>query len=230
MSGKGGVGKSTITVGLARALRQRGAKVGVLDADLYGPNVPRMFGLTRTADAPHIDLTSRRKLQPVDCEGVELMSVQFLLSESQPLSWKSGLAEMLLMRLLHQTAWGELDWLLIDLPPGTGDVQQRVAADAALVGALLVVTPQDVAHLDARKVIEMLRRANVDILGGVENMAGLTCAHCGERVEVFPPTEPERTIWAAGVEQLATLPLSPAVAAASEAFVPLATALVARTQ
>lgn len=222
VSGKGGVGKSTVTVGLAMAMRDRGAAVGVLDADLYGPNIPRMLGLTRTVAAPHVELTGMRGLRPVDCDGVMVMSVQFLVAESQPIAWASGLADALLMRLLNQTAWGDLDYLFVDLPPGTADVQQRIAASAELDGALVVVTPQDVAHLDAKKVVEMLQRARIKILGGIENMTGLRCPHCGEQVDVFPPARRDRSIWSLGIECLLKLPLDPAMAEASDEGVPLA--------
>jgi ATP-binding protein involved in chromosome partitioning len=234
VSGKGGVGKSTVTVGLAAALRDAGAAVGILDADLYGPDVPRMFGLTRTEPAAHVDLTGKRKLRPVEVAGVKVMSVQFLVSENQPLAWASSLTDALLVRLLQQTAWGDVDVLLIDLPPGTADVQQRIVTWADLTGAIVVVTPHDVAHLDAKKVVEMLRRSQVPILGGVENMSGLSCPHCGEHVTVFPDVDPARSIWVSGVERVLTLPLDPAMALAADvgrphgqAFAGLATAVLA---
>lgn len=222
LSGKGGVGKSTVTVGLALALRDRGARVGVLDADLYGPNVPRMFGLSRTQDAPHVELTGKRRLRPYEKDGIELMSVQFLIGEGQAVAWASALTDALVDRLLALTAWGPLDYLLIDLPPGTADVQQKILRAAELTGAILVVTPQDVAHLDAKKVIEMLRRAEIPILGAVENMSGLECPHCGERVDVFPEVSPERAIWALDVERLLQIPLDPTMAAAADAGQPTA--------
>ena len=222
LSGKGGVGKSTVTVGLAMALRDRGARVGVLDADLYGPNVPRMFGLSRMQDAPHVELTGKRRLRPYEKDGIELMSVQFLIGEGQAVAWASTLTDALVDRLLAMTAWGPLDYLLIDLPPGTADVQQRILQRAELTGAILVVTPQDVAHLDAKKVIEMLRRAEIPIIGAVENMSGLNCPHCGERVDVFPEVAAERAIWALDVERLVQIPLDPAMAAAADAGQPTA--------
>jgi ATP-binding protein involved in chromosome partitioning len=215
-SGKGGVGKSTVTVALAVALRETGASVGILDADLYGPNIPRILGLTRTADAPHVELTGRRRLRPVERDGLLVMSSQFLVGEGQPLAWDSALAGPLLVRMLRHTAWGDIDFLLVDLPPGTADVQQRVIAGGDLSGAVVVVTPQDVAHLDAKKVVEMFRRAQVDVLGAVENMRGLACPHCGEYIELFPNVQAARSVWAMGVERLHSIPLDPALAAAAD--------------
>jgi ATP-binding protein involved in chromosome partitioning len=225
-SGKGGVGKSTVSLNLALALQQRGLRVGLLDADFYGPDIPLMVNLKRS-QLRRRWLLGRAAAQggavrhePVERYGLKLMSVGFLISEAQALTLPAPLIHSALRQLLHDVAWGSLDYLLIDTPPGTADLQQELLQQAHLSGALIVVGPQDVAHLDGRKVVDMLR-GNVPIVGGVENMAQLTCPHCGEVVDVFPRALPARTIWAEGVTQLASIPLDPAVAAAGNGHAPL---------
>lgn len=229
-SGKGGVGKTTVAVGLALAMARQGRAVGLLDADLYGPDVPRMLGLTRTEDAKALTLWDdpkkrRRPLRPVERYGVKLWSAQFLISESQPLALQAPLAGLLLNRAFKELDWGQLDWLVVDLPPGTADVQQHLAQELGLDGALLVVTPQDVAHLDAKKVHTMLARAKVPVLGGVENMAPFSCASCGGAIELFPPAPYERSIWAAGVRRLASIPFTAQLAQAAAEGRPAANAV-----
>ena len=223
-SGKGGVGKTTVAVGLALALRQRGPAVGLLDADLYGPDVPRMLGLTRTSEARHLTLwsgtDSRQRPRPVERFGLKVWSSQFLVGEGQALAVQSSLAGLLLDRSLGTVDWGDLDWLIVDLPPGTADLQQQLAGRLGLSGAVLVVTPQDVAHLDAKKVHSMLQRAGVRIVGGVENMAPLACPCCGTSIELFPSTPESRSIWGLGVPQLAQIPFSSAIGQAAEAGQP----------
>jgi ATP-binding protein involved in chromosome partitioning len=226
-SGKGGVGKSTVSLNLALALVQRDLRVGLLDADFYGPDIPLMVNLKRS------QLRERWLLgraagqggavrhEPVERYGLKLMSVGFLISEAQALTLPAPLIHSALRQLLHDVAWGALDFLLIDTPPGTADLQQELLQQVHLSGALIVVGPQDVAHLDGRKVVDVLRAGSVPIIGGVENMADLTCPHCGEVVDVFPRAAPSRTIWAEGVTQLASIPLDPAVAAAGNGRAPL---------
>jgi ATP-binding protein involved in chromosome partitioning len=219
-SGKGGVGKTTVAVGLCLALAREGQAVGLLDADLYGPDVPRMFGLTRTEDAKALTLWDDpkkrgRPLRPVERCGVKLWSAQFLISESQPLALQAPLAGLLLNRAFKEVDWGQLDWLVVDLPPGTADVQQHLAQELGLSGALLVVTPQDVAHLDAKKVHTMMTQAKVPVLGGVENMAPFSCASCGTAIDLFPPVPHERSIWALGVPRLASIPFTAQLAQAA---------------
>jgi ATP-binding protein involved in chromosome partitioning len=210
-SGKGGVGKSTVTLQLALACTRRGLRVGVLDADLYGPDIPLMVGISRQEQARQWQLWRRggTSLQPVERHGLALMSVGFLLAESQSLAMAAPLLTAALRQLVVEVEWGELDLLLVDLPPGTADLQQQLVQVVSLDGAVVVVGPQDVAHLDARKFVDFLSGAGVPVLGGIENMAGLVCPHCGETIDVFPPAAAERAIWADGVHFLGRVPLDP---------------------
>lgn len=210
-SGKGGVGKSTVTLQLAYALRRQGWNVGILDADLYGPDIPLMLDLKRERDAKRWDFWRGGdvRLDPLERNGLQVMSVGFLIGERQGLTLAAPLLGAALRQLVTQVAWHGLDVLLVDLPPGTADLQQQLVGVVALAGAIVVVSPQDVAHLDARKFLHFLREANVRVLGGVENMSGLLCPHCGERVEVFPPGPADRSIWADGVPLLGRIPLDP---------------------
>jgi ATP-binding protein involved in chromosome partitioning len=214
-SGKGGVGKSTLTLNLALALSQRGAAVGVLDADLYGPDIPLMVGLKRTDRARELKLWRLGRpisLPPVEVHGLRLMSVGFLIGEDQALSLPAQSVELVLRQLVRDTEWGELDYLLVDLPPGTADVQQQLVRMLRLDAAILVVGPQDVSHLDAKRVLELFSESGTRVLGAVENMAALVCPHCGETVSVFGEVPEERSLWTLGVPRLASIPLDPAVA------------------
>jgi ATP-binding protein involved in chromosome partitioning len=210
-SGKGGVGKSTVTLNLAYALGRRGWKVGLLDADLYGPDIPLMLNLKRDQEARRWDFWRGGdvRLEPVERDGLQVMSVGFLLAERQSLTFAAPLLGAALRQLVEQVEWRSLDVLLIDLPPGTADLQQQLLGVVVLAGAVVVVGPQDVAHLDARKFVDFLRGADVPVLGGVENMAGLRCPHCGEQIDVFPPAAAERAIWSDGVRLLGRIPLDP---------------------
>lgn len=221
-SGKGGVGKSTVALNLAVALKLGGARVGLLDADFYGPDIPLMVNLKRDSSLKRWDVWRGGdvRLEPVDWNGVRLMSVGFLIGEGQSLPFTAQSLVIALQQFLRGTDWGELDFLVIDLPPGTADLQDHVARTLDLSGAIIVVGPQDAAHLDAKRVVEHLRSVNVRILGGVENMRGLVCPHCGETVDVFTPVSDERSIWALGIERLATLPLDPALTRAPNGDVP----------
>jgi ATP-binding protein involved in chromosome partitioning len=214
-SGKGGVGKSTVTVQTAFALRRRGLEVGIVDADLYGPDVPLMLNLTRTHEAKSWDFWRRGdvRLEPVEHDGVQVMSVGFLLGERQALTMAAPLLGAALRQLVEQVEWRGLDILLIDLPPGTADLQQQLLDVIPLDGAVVVVGPQEVAHLDARKFVDFLRAGGVRLLGGVQNMDGLVCPHCGERLEVFGRASAERSIWSDDVPLLGRIPLDPQLGA-----------------
>jgi ATP-binding protein involved in chromosome partitioning len=179
-SGKGGVGKTSVTVNLAIALAQKGAKVGLLDADIYGPNVPLMMGIE---GQPHaVD----DRIQTLSNYGVRVMSMGFLTNnDDTPLIWRGPMLHSVIQQFLRQVDWGELDYLLIDLPPGTGDVQLSITQTVPLMGAVIVSTPQDVALQDARKAILMFRQVNVEVLGIVENMSYFQCPKCGEQTHVF---------------------------------------------
>ena len=215
-SGKGGVGKSTVSLGLARALADAGHAVGLLDADIYGPDIPLMLGLKQTRELRRWELGrnsrfGRVELEPVEVEGIKVMSVGFLLAEPQMFAMPAMLASFIGDQLVRNVRWGELDYLIVDLPPGTADLQQHIFATMELTGAILVVGPQDAAHLDARKVLSLLRDAGVTVLGAVENMRGLRCPHCGETLDVFPPVAEERSLLRE-VELLVSIPLDPALA------------------
>jgi ATP-binding protein involved in chromosome partitioning len=227
-SGKGGVGKSTVTLNLAFAFRRRGWNVGLLDADLYAPDIPVMLNLKREQEAKRWDFWRRGdvRLEPIEQEGLQVMSVGFLLAERQSLTVAAPLLGAALRQLVEQVEWRSLDVLLIDLPPGTADLQQQLIGVVVLAGAVVVVGPQDVAHLDARKFVDFLRGADVRVLGGVENMAGLHCPHCAQRIDVFAPAAPERAIWGDGVRLLGRIPLDPDLARHEREFDAVAGSLV----
>lgn len=178
-SGKGGVGKTTVTVNLAVALAQSGAKVGLMDADIYGPNVPLMMG---TMERP---CAVNNRVQPVFNHDVSIMSMGFLMSDDTAVIWRGPMLHSAIQQFVRDVDWGELDYLLVDLPPGTGDVQLTLTQTVPLMGAVVVSTPQDVALQDARKAIKMFRQVKVDILGIVENMSYFQCPHCNQRTNIF---------------------------------------------
>lgn len=214
-SGKGGVGKTSVAVSLARDLVATGRQVGLLDADLYGPDVPRMLGIRRDAPAESVQVAAaagsrHATIEAVSVDGLKVASVGFLLGKDQGFAAAAPFAELLLSRLIRQTAWGELDVLVVDLPPGTGDIQSALLRLSERVAVVLVVTPDEVAHLDTGRTVSVLRQAGAEILGGIENMAYLTCPGCGTETALHAAAPADRTIWALGVPKLARLPFRPA--------------------
>ncbi len=179
-SGKGGVGKSTVAVNLALALRAEGASVGILDADIYGPSQPRMLGTSEKPTSP-----DGKSMDPIDALGLQAMSIGFLIDEDQPMVWRGPMATQALMQLLNETRWRALDYLVIDLPPGTGDIQLTLSQRIPVSGAVVVTTPQDIALIDAKKGLQMFRKVEVPILGLIENMSFYCCPNCGHTAEIF---------------------------------------------
>src|SRR3974390_1988862 len=204
-SGKGGVGKTTVSVNLAVALASLGHKSGLMDADVYGPNVPLMMGINQTP------MASGERIQPLDSFGVKLMSMGFLNPGDKPLVWRGPMLHSVVQQFLRGVDWGDLDFLIIDLPPGTGDVALSLIQTAPITGAIVVTTPSDVSLEDARKAIHMFHQVKVPILGIVENMSFLNCPHCHERIDVFSYGGGRRTAKAKHVHFLAELPLDPKV-------------------
>lgn len=181
-SGKGGVGKSTTSVNLALGMQANGLNVGMLDADIYGPSVPRLLGIT---GRPEPVSPGSRTLKPLDGFGLKAMSMGFLVDEDTPMIWRGPMVMSALQQMLREVAWGDLDVLVVDMPPGTGDAQLTLAQQTPLSGAVIVSTPQDLALIDARKGLNMFRKVNVPVLGIVENMSYFTCTKCGERHDIF---------------------------------------------
>ena len=202
-SGKGGVGKSTVAVNLALAWAAQGARVGILDADIYGPSQPLMLGLTgqrpTSVDGKH--------LKPLTSHGVTAMSIGFLVDEQQPMVWRGPMVTQALTQLLSETQWGKLDYLVVDMPPGTGDIQLTLAQRVPVAGALIVTTPQDIALADARKGLKMFEKVSVPVLGIVENMSIHVCANCGHSEHIFGSGGGERMAREYGVRLLGELPL-----------------------
>ncbi|MDP9204931.1 MAG: P-loop NTPase [Gemmatimonadota bacterium] len=207
-AGKGGVGKSTVALNLARALRAYGA-VGVLDLDFYGPNIPSMVGVEHEKWTTNWTLAGRsvRHFKPVVREDLAIVSTGFVLGDDQPLGVDSMTAGLIAKQLIHGVAWPELQYLVVDLPPGTSTVQQILVRELTCAGALVVVTPQLVAHLDGRKAVQMFRSLKVRVLGAIENMSDGVCPHCGQAITIFLPAPHEQSIWSMGVEKLAAIPL-----------------------
>jgi len=214
-SGKGGVGKSTVAVNLAIALAQQGLSVGILDVDIYGPSVPMMFGIT---DKPRL---RGSRVLPFERHGVRIMSLGFILEADQPVIWRGPMVMKAIEQMLGDVEWGELDFMILDLPPGTGDAQLTVTQKIALAGAVIVTTPQDVALIDARKALAMFRKVNVPVLGIIENMSSFICPHCGKETHVFKSGGGERTAVELGTEFLGCIPLDAAVVEGGDAGVPI---------
>jgi ATP-binding protein involved in chromosome partitioning len=215
-SGKGGVGKTTLSVNLALALSKVGHKVGLLDADVYGPNVPLMLGTSAT---PRV--VGDNRIVPLDIHGLKVISVGFLNPGDKPLIWRGPMLHSIIRQFLGSVEWGQLDYLVVDLPPGTGDVALSLIQTVPLTGAIVVSTPSDVALQDARKAIEMFRQVKVDIVGLVENMSYFVCPHCHTEIDVFSKGGGERTAQQFGIAFLGNVELDPDIRKAGDTGKPV---------
>ncbi len=214
-SGKGGVGKSTVAANLAVRMAQLGSRVGLLDADIYGPSMPIMFGIT---ERPRTDGQS---IEPFEKFGIKVMSLGFLVEIDTPVIWRGPMVMKAIEQMLGQVDWGALDYLIVDLPPGTGDAQLTLTQKVPLSAAVIVTTPQDVALIDARKGLAMFRKVNVPVVGIIENMSGFVCPHCNEETHVFKQGGGERTAEVVGTQFLGSIPLDPAIVAGGDAGEPI---------
>ncbi|MBL1256369.1 Mrp/NBP35 family ATP-binding protein [Methylocystis sp. Sn-Cys] len=214
-SGKGGVGKSTTSANLALGLAAQGWRVGLLDADIYGPSAPRLFGLH---DKPKVE---NGKLVPLEAYGVKIMSMGFLVEENTPMVWRGPMVAQALSQLLGEVAWGDLDALVVDMPPGTGDVQLTMAQQTPIAGAVIVSTPQDLALIDARRAVAMFQKVEAPILGIIENMSYFLCPHCGGRSEIFSHGGARHDAEQMGVPFLGEAPLDMKIRETSDAGRPV---------
>ncbi|MBE0485426.1 MAG: iron-sulfur cluster carrier protein ApbC [Marinobacter sp.] len=215
-SGKGGVGKSTTTTNLALALASSGARVGVLDADLYGPSQPRMLGLKGIPDS-----ADGKILEPMIGHGIQTMSIGFLVDEESPIIWRGPMITQALTRLVYETRWDNLDYLIVDLPPGTGDIHLTMAQRMPVSGAVIVTTPQDIALLDARKGLRMFEKVNVPVIGIIENMSTHVCTQCGHEEHIFGEGGAKKMAEEAGTELLGELPLDIRIRTGSDSGQPI---------
>ena len=205
-SGKGGVGKTTVAVNLALALAKLGHQVGLLDADVYGPNVPIMLGSTEGPMA-----TGTQRIIPVQAQGLKMISMGLLNPGDKPVIWRGPMLHSVITQFLRSVEWGDLDYLVIDLPPGTGDVQLTLIQTVTVTGAVVVTTPSTVALADVRKAIEMFRQVNVEVLGVIENMSTFTCPHCNKPIDIFGHGEGTKTALAYGVPMLGEIEIDPRI-------------------
>ena len=215
-SGKGGVGKTTVSVNLSVALARQGQTVGLLDADIYGPNVPMMLGATEQPRAVS------GKIIPLENHGVKLMSLGLIAGEDTPVIWRGPIVGKMIQQFMSDVAWGALDFLVVDLPPGTGDAQLTLAQTVPLSGAVIVTTPQDVALEDVTRSVEMFRKVDVPVLGAVENMSAFSCPCCGETAAIFGTGGGDRIAQAFNIPLLGQLPILPAIREGGDAGDPIA--------
>jgi len=219
-----------VALNLAVALRAHGP-VGLLDADVYGPNVPQMLGLRREAWTAGWTLAraggpeAQRPIQAIERHGLKVASAGFFLGEDQAMGIGALGIDLLVKQLVRSVMWGDLEFLVVDLPPGTADVAHTLMRELHVSGAIVVVTPQEVAHLDARKAVTMFRHARVRVLGAVENMSAFNCPGCGERISLFPTVAPDRAIWQMAVDKVGEIPFSGALGDAAQNGVPIAIAV-----
>jgi ATP-binding protein involved in chromosome partitioning len=215
-SGKGGVGKSTVAANLAAALSKAGAKVGLLDCDVYGPSIPLMFGLRSRKP----EMASDGRIYPLESCGISVMSIGFLMDEGEPVIWRGPMAHKMIQQFLTHVIWGDLDYLFLDLPPGTGDVQLTLTQSAPLSGAVIVTTPQEISLIDARKGLTMFTKCNVPIIGLVENMSYFTCPHCQKISTIFKRGGGQKMAEELGVPFLGDIPIDPKIVESSDEGIP----------